>query len=42
MVDLYENPEQREAIIKEFREQTDDFKFKHYIPDGPPPVPTTD
>jgi aminobenzoyl-glutamate utilization protein B len=40
MVDLYENPEQREAIIKEFREQTDDFKFKHYIPDGPPPVPT--
>ena len=40
MVDLYENPEQREAIVKEFREQTDGFKFKLYIPEGPPPVPT--
>ena len=40
MVDLYENPEQRAAIIKEFREQTDGFKFKYYIPEGPPPVPT--
>jgi aminobenzoyl-glutamate utilization protein B len=40
MVDLYENPEQRAAIVKEFEEQTDGFKFKHYIPEGPPPVPT--
>jgi aminobenzoyl-glutamate utilization protein B len=40
MVDLYENPEQRAAIIKEFEEQTDGFEFKYYIPEGPPPVPT--
>jgi aminobenzoyl-glutamate utilization protein B len=40
MVDLYENPEQRAAVVKEFREQTDGFKFKYYIPEGPPPVPT--
>jgi aminobenzoyl-glutamate utilization protein B len=40
MVDLYENSEQRAAIIKEFEEQTDGFKFKYYIPEGPPPVPT--
>jgi aminobenzoyl-glutamate utilization protein B len=39
MVDLYENPEQRAAIIEEFQEQTDGFKFKYYIPEGPPPVP---
>jgi len=40
MVDLYENAEQRTAIVKEFEEQTEGFKFKYYIPDGPPPVPT--
>jgi aminobenzoyl-glutamate utilization protein B len=40
MVDLYENAEQRTAIVKEFEEQTEGFKFKYYIPEGPPPVPT--
>jgi aminobenzoyl-glutamate utilization protein B len=40
MVDLYENPEQRAAIVKEFEEQTKGFKYKFYIPEGPPPVPT--
>ena len=40
MVDLYENPEQRAAIVNEFEEQTEGFKFKFYIPEGPPPVPT--
>jgi len=40
MVDLYENPEQRAAITREFEEQTQGFKFKFYIPEGPPPVPT--
>jgi len=39
MVDLYENPEQRAAIVKEFKEQTKGFKYKFYIPKGPPPVP---
>jgi len=39
MVDLYENPEQRAAIANEFEEQTEDFKLKFYIPEGPPPVP---
>lgn len=38
-VDLYEKPEVREAIQKEFAEQTKGFLFKPYIPDGPPPVP---
>jgi aminobenzoyl-glutamate utilization protein B len=40
MVDLFENAEQRAAIAKEFKEQTQGFKFKFYIPEGPPPVPT--
>jgi len=40
MVDLYENPEQRAAIVNEFEEQTKGFKLKFYIPEGPPPVPT--
>ena len=40
MVDLYEHPEQRAAIEAEFEEQTRGFKFKYYIPEGPPPVPT--
>jgi aminobenzoyl-glutamate utilization protein B len=39
MVDLYENPEQRAAIVNEFEEQTKGFKYKLYIPEGPPPVP---
>jgi len=39
MVDLYEKPEQRDAIVKEFEEQTKGFKYKFYIPEGPPPVP---
>jgi aminobenzoyl-glutamate utilization protein B len=40
MVDLYENPERRKAIVKEFEEQTKGFEMKLYIPEGPPPVPT--
>jgi len=39
MVDLFEEPARRAAIKKEFEEQTDGFKFKFYIPEGPPPVP---
>jgi aminobenzoyl-glutamate utilization protein B len=39
MVDLYENPAQRAAIVKEFEEQTQGSKYKFYIPEGPPPVP---
>jgi aminobenzoyl-glutamate utilization protein B len=39
MVDLYENPEQRAAISNEFEEQTEGFKLKFYITEGPPPVP---
>jgi aminobenzoyl-glutamate utilization protein B len=38
-VDLFEKPEVREAIRKEFEEQTKGFMYKAYIPDGPPPVP---
>ncbi len=40
MVDLYENPEQRKVIAKEFEAETKGFKMKLYIPEGPPPVPT--
>jgi len=40
MVDLYEKPEQRTAVMKEFEEQTKGIEFKFYIPEGPPPVPT--
>jgi len=39
MVDLYENPEARTAMKKEFEEKTKDFVYKPYIPEGPPPVP---
>ena len=38
-VDLFEKPEVREAIQKEFAEQTKGFVYKAFIPDGPPPVP---
>ncbi len=40
LVDLYEDAGCRAAIAKEFEEQTQGFKMKFYIPDGPPPVPT--
>lgn len=39
-VDLFESPEQRAAIRKEFEEKTRETTYKGYIPDGPPPVPT--
>ena len=40
MVDLFEDPEARAAIKKEFDERTEGIVYKPYIPDGPPPVPT--
>jgi hypothetical protein len=39
MVDLFENPEARAAIKKEFDERTNGTVYKPYIPDAPPPVP---
>jgi len=39
MVDLYEHAEQRKAVEAEFEEQTRGFKYRFYIPEGPPPVP---
>jgi len=39
LVDLYESPEKRAAIRKEFEESTKGTTYKGYIPDGPPPVP---
>ena len=38
-VDLYEKPAVRDAIKKEFAEQTKGFVYKPYVPEGPPPVP---
>ncbi len=39
LVDLYESPEKRAAIRKEFEESTKGTTYKGYIPDGPPPLP---
>lgn len=39
MVDLYEQPAERDAIRKEFDEATRGMTYKGFIPDGPPPVP---
>ena len=39
MVDLYEQPEVRAAIKKEFGERTEGIVYVPYIPEGPPPVP---
>lgn len=39
MVDLFEHPEKRAEIRKEFEENTKGVVYKGYIPDGPPPVP---
>ncbi|HET6267998.1 MAG TPA: amidohydrolase [Acidobacteriota bacterium] len=39
MVDLYEKPDARAAIRKEFEAETTGKIYKAYIPDGPPPVP---
>ncbi len=40
MVDLFENPQLRTDIRKEFDERKDGHVYKAYIPDGPPPIPT--
>lgn len=39
MVDLFEQPEKRAAIRREFEENTKGVVYKGYIPEGPPPVP---
>ena len=38
-VDLFQDVTLREAIRAEFAEQTKDFVYTPWIPDGPPPVP---
>jgi aminobenzoyl-glutamate utilization protein B len=38
-VDLFQDVKLREAIRAEFAEQTKDFVYTPWIPDGPPPVP---
>jgi len=40
MVDLFEDPQTREAIQAEFKEQTKGHVYKAYIPDGPPMLPS--
>jgi len=39
IVDLFEDPAARDAMTREFKEQTAGHTYKGYIPDGPPPVP---
>lgn len=38
LVDLYETPQQRDAIRDEFTAKTKGQTYKSYIPDGPPPI----
>jgi aminobenzoyl-glutamate utilization protein B len=38
-VDLFESPARRDAIRKEFAENTKGQTYKGYIPAGPPPIP---
>ena len=42
MVDLFEDPQTREAIQSEFKEQTNGLVYKAYIPGGPPMLPGGD
>jgi len=39
MVDLFEQPEKRAEIRREFEASTQGSVYKGYIPDGPPPLP---
>jgi aminobenzoyl-glutamate utilization protein B len=39
MVDLFENPQIRTDIRKEFEERRGSHVYKSYVPDGPPPIP---
>lgn len=39
MVDLFEKPDRRAEIRREFEESTKGVVYKGYIPEGPPPVP---
>jgi len=38
-IDLYQSPEAIDAIKAEFTENTKEFVYKAYVPDGPPPIP---
>ncbi|HEV8579482.1 MAG TPA: amidohydrolase [Thermoanaerobaculia bacterium] len=39
MIDLFEQPDRRAEIRREFDERTNGVVYKGYIPEGPPPVP---
>jgi len=39
MVDLFEQPEKRAEIRREFEESTKGVVYQGYIPEGPPPLP---
>lgn len=39
MIDLFEKPETRAEIRREFEKSTQGTTYKPYIPDGPPPLP---
>ncbi len=38
-IDLFTSPESVTAIKAEFTEATKDFRYRAYIPEGPPPIP---
>jgi aminobenzoyl-glutamate utilization protein B len=40
MVDLFENEQLRNDVKAEFEKRRGGHKYKAYIPDGPPPIPT--
>jgi len=39
MADLYEQPQELQAVQAEFRAKRGDTVYRPYIPDGPPPLP---
>ena len=40
MVDLYTDPQARQAIVEEFQQDTSGLTYRGYLAPGPPPVPT--
>lgn len=42
MVDLFENEILRKEVRAEFEKNVGDHKYKAYVPDGPPPIPTSE
>jgi len=42
MYDLYEDPDLLREVQKEFKEKSGDYVYKPMLPEGPPPIPSSD